>query len=188
MCTDIDIRMQRPFHTETSSTDASRIGRIMRVLLIASSLVFVPLQSSGQENIKTLREVLVQGQAALAGGDYATAFKAFEEIQSTFSQEPEVKEKIFRLTIDPLHAYAALQSGETETAIRLFEAFVQDFPDDRSRLSFVLFNLARAYSEMDQKNEAIETYRRFVAIDPNKSEAALATLEAVRLMFESDTG
>ena len=186
MCTDIDIRMQRPFHTETSSTDASRIGRIMRVLLIASSLVFVPLQSSGQENIKTLREVLVQGQAALAAGDYATAFKAFEEIQSTFSQEPEVKEKIFRLTIDPLHAYAALQSGETETAIRLFEAFVQDFPDDRSRLSFVLFNLARAYSEVDQKNEAIETYRRFVAIDPNKSEAALATLEAVRLMFESE--
>ena len=186
MCTDIDIRMLRPFHTETSSTDASRIGRIMRVLLIASSLAFVPLQSSGQENIKTLREVLVQGQAALAAGDYATAFKAFEEIQSTFSQEPEVKEKIFRLTIDPLHAYAALQSGETETAIRLFEAFVQDFPDDRSRLSFVLFNLARAYSEMDQKNEAIETYRRFVALDPNKSEAALATLEAVRLMFESE--
>jgi TolA-binding protein len=158
----------------------------MRVLLIASSLAFVPLQSSGQENIKTLREVLVQGQAALAAGDYATAFKAFEEIQSTFSQEPEVKEKIFRLTIDPLHAYAALQNGETETAIRLFEAFVQDFSDDRSRLSFVLFNLARAYGEMDQKNEAIETYRRFVAIDPNKSEAALATLEAVRLMFESE--
>jgi TolA-binding protein len=158
----------------------------MRVLLIASSLAFVPLQSSGQENIKTLREVLVQGQAALAAGDYASAFKAFEEIQSTFSQEPEVKEKIFRLTIDPLHAYAALQFGETETAIRLFEAFVQDFSDDRSRLSFVLFNLARAYSEMDQKNEAIETYRRFVAIDPNTSEAALATLEAVRLMFESE--
>ena len=158
----------------------------MRVLLIASSLAFVPLQSSGQENIKTLREVLVQGQAALAAGDYVTAFKAFEEIQSTFSQEPEVKEKIFRLTIDPLHAYAALQSGETETAIRLFEAFVQDFSDDRSRLSFVLFNLARAYSEVDQKNEAIETYRRFVAIDPNTSEAALATLEAVRLMFESE--
>ena len=178
--------MLRPFHTETSSTDASRIGRALRVLLIASSLVFVPLQSSGQENIKTLREVLVQGQAALAAGDYLSALTAFESIESTFGREPEVKEKIFRLTITPLHAYAALQSGETQTAIRLFEAFVQDFPDDRSRLSFVLFNLARAYSEMDQKNEAIETYRRFVAIDPNKSEVALATLEAVRLMFESE--
>ena len=157
----------------------------MRVFLIASSLAFVPLQSSGQETITTLREVLVQGQAALAAGDYASALTAFESIETTFGREPEVKEKIFRLTIKPLHAYAALQSGETETAIRLFEAFVQDFPDDRSRLSFVLFNLARAYSEVDQKNEAIETYRRFVAIDPNTSEAALATLEAVRLMFES---
>ena len=85
----------------------------MRVFLITSFLVFVPLQSSGQENIKTLREVLAQGQAALAAGDYATAFKAFEEIESTFSQEPEVKEKIFRRTIIPLHAYAALKSGET---------------------------------------------------------------------------
>ena len=138
-----------------------------------------------QENIVTLQETLARGQAALAAGDYASALTAFKSIETTFGREPEVKEKIFRLTIQPLHAYAALQSGETETAIRLFEAFVQDFPDDRSRLSFVLFNLARAYSEVDQKNEAIETYRRFVAIDPIRSEAALATLEAVRLMFES---
>lgn len=162
------------------------MGRVLRVFLIATSLAFAPLQSSGQENIKTLREVLVQGQTSLAAGDYVSALTAFESIETTFGREPEVKEKIFRLTIAPLHAYAALQSGETQTAIRLFEAFVQDFPDDRSRLSFVLFNLARAYSGMDQKNEAIETYRRFVALDPNKSEAALATLEAVRLMFESE--
>ena len=79
----------------------------MRVFLIASSLTFAPLHSSGQENIKTLREVMVQGQAALAAGDYATAFKAFEEIQTTFSQEPEVTERVFQLTIMPLHAYAA---------------------------------------------------------------------------------
>ena len=162
------------------------MGRVLRVFLIATSLAFAPLQSSGQENIKTLREVLVQGQTSLAAGDYVSALTAFESIETTFGREPEVKEKIFRLTIAPLHAYAALRSGETQTAIRLFEAFVQDFPDDRSRLSFVLFNLARAYSEVDQKNEAIETYRRFVALDPNKSEAALATLEAVRLMFESE--
>ena len=97
LCTDIDIRMQRPIKNDTSSTDASRIGRALRVFLIASSLAFVPLQSNGQENIKTLREVLVHGQAALAAGDYATAFKAFEEIQTTFSQDLEVLERVFRI-------------------------------------------------------------------------------------------
>ena len=160
------------------------ITRALRAFLFFATFGALSLLPA-QENIVTLQETLARGQAALAAGDYASALTAFKSIETTFGREPEVKEKIFRLTIQPLHAYAALQSGETETAIRLFEAFVQDFPDDRSRLSFVLFNLARAYSEVDQKNEAIETYRRFVAIDPNRSEAALATLEAVRLMFES---
>ena len=85
----------------------------------------------------------------------------------------------------PLHAYAALLNEETETAIRLFESFVKTFPDDRTRLSFVLFNLARAYSEISEVDKAIDTYKRFVALDPNRAEAALATLEAVRLMFEA---
>ena len=52
--------------------------------------------SCGQENIKTLREALVQRQTALGAGDYATAFKVFEEIQITFSQELEVLERVFQ--------------------------------------------------------------------------------------------
>ncbi len=162
------------------------MGRVLRVFLIASSLAFVPLQSRGQETITTLREVLAQGQAALAAGEYETAFKAFEEIQTTFSQEPEVSERVFQLTIKPLHAYSALLSGDTEVAIRLFSAFVEEFPDDRTRLSFVFFNLARAYADEEQFDNAIETYKRFVALDPNRAEATLATLEAARLMFKAE--
>ncbi len=113
--------MQRPIKNDTSSSNASRIGHALRVFLIASSLAFIPLHSIGQENAKTLREVMLQGQSALAAGDYATAFKAFEEIQTTFSQEPEVSERVFQLTIMPLHAYAALLHEETDTAVRLFE-------------------------------------------------------------------
>ena len=128
------------------------ITRALRAFLFFATFGALSLLPA-QENIVTLQETLARGQAALAAGDYASALTAFKSIETTFGREPEVKEKIFRLTIQPLHAYAALQSGETETAIRLFEAFVQDFPDDRSRLSFVLFNLARAYSEVDQKNE-----------------------------------
>ena len=64
------------------------MGRVFRVFLIASSLAFAPLQSSGQENIKTLREVLVQGQTSLAAGDYESALTAFESIETTVGREP----------------------------------------------------------------------------------------------------
>ena len=142
--------------------------------------------ASAQENVATLQETLARGQAALAAGDYEGALAAFDTIESTFSREPEVQERIFQITIHPLHGYAALLSGEPDTAIRLFENFVRDFPDDRTRLSFVLFNLARAYTDVGDTALAIETYKRFVAIDPERAEAALATLEAVRQMFEND--
>lgn len=149
-------------------------------------LTVAPISAQGQETMTTLREVLAQGQAAFAAGDYETALKAFDTIQTTFSREPEVSKRVFQLTVKPLHAYAALLSGETELAIQLFSSFVEEFPDDRTRLSFVLFNLARAHAEVSQYEKAIETYKRFVSLDPNRAEAALATLEAARLMFEAD--
>jgi len=122
----------------------------------------------------------------MAAGDYEAAYSAFETIQSTFGREPEVAQESFRLVVLPVHGYAALLSGNAEEAVGLFEAFVEQFPDDRSRLGFVLFNLARAYAEQGEAQQAIDSYRRFVAMDPDRPEAALATLEAVRLMFDSD--
>jgi TolA-binding protein len=155
-------------------------------LIACALLLSSPRLASAQENITTLQETLARAQAALAAGDYESALTAFDRIQTTFSREPEVAERVFQITINPLHAYAALLSEETVTAIRLFEDFVKDFPEDRTRLSFVLFNLARAYTDVGNTDKAIETYKRFVALDPNRAEAALATLEAVRLMFEND--
>ena len=157
----------------------------LRPICVALIAIFGGFSASAQENISTLQEVLARGQAALAAGNYTTAFKAFETIQTTFSREPEVSERVFQITIMPLHGYAALLSEETDKAIQLFEKFVDEFPEDRSRVSFVLFNLARAYSEISAVDKAIDTYKRFIALDPNRAEAALATLEAVRLMFET---
>jgi hypothetical protein len=69
--------------------------RFARVYDCVASGIRPSAISCGQENIKTLREVMVQGQASLAVSDYATAFKAFEETQTTFSQELEVLERVF---------------------------------------------------------------------------------------------
>ncbi|MFU8848953.1 MAG: tetratricopeptide repeat protein [Opitutales bacterium] len=141
---------------------------------------------SAQPSGLTLQETLAQGQAAVAAGDYQGAYAAFQTIETTFAREPEVAADSFKLVVWPVHGYVALLTGRADEARRLFEAFIERFPEDRTRLDFVLFNLARAQSEVNRAGDAIETYRRFVALDPDRAEASLATLEAVRLMFEND--
>jgi len=138
-----------------------------------------------QQEASTLRETLASAELAISSGDFRRAADLFTKIETAFGQEPEVKKPQFRITVIPLHAYAALRVGETDVAIQLFEDFLQSFPDDRSRAPFVLFNLAQAYEKNDDPAKAIETYRRFVAIDPDRPESALATLSAAELMFES---
>ena len=167
----------------TRSGGAARCWRLALVLLAAS----LPGRAAlGQESALTLQETLAQAQAALAAGDYAQANRTFEAIETTFGREPEVQKPSFRLVMLPLHGYAAFLAEETETAIARFEQFLEEFPDDASRRPFVLYNLARAHQELGDSAAAIETYRAFVALDPNRPEAALATLAAADLMFESN--
>ncbi len=150
-------------------------------------LLATPCLSSGQAaSTATLQDTLAQAQAALAAGDYAQAHARFETIETTFGREPEVQQASFRLIVLPLHAYAALLAGEPVKAVERFDTYLEEFPDDRSRMPFVLFNLARAHQEMGDSGKAIEAYLRFVALNPARAEAALATLAAAELMFASD--
>jgi TolA-binding protein len=140
---------------------------------------------NAQETATTLQETLAAAQAALVAGDYTTAIKYFENIQTTFGEEPEVAEPSFQIVITPLHAYAALLAEDTAQAIGLFEKFIESFPEDRMRMPFVLYNLARAQQQSGDLTAAIESYRSFVSLDPNLPEAALASLAAADLMFEA---
>ena len=133
----------------------------------------------------TLQETLADAQAALVAGDYTNAINYFETIQTTFGEEPEVAEPSFQIVITPLHAYAALLAGDTAQAIDLFEKFIESFPEDRMRMPFVLYNLARGHQKSGDLTAAIDSYRSFVSLDPNLPEAALASLAAADLMFEA---
>ena len=166
----------------TRSGGAARCLRLVLLLLLPALLTgrAALAQESG-----TLQETLAQAQAALAAGDYAQANQTFATIETTFGREPEVQQASFRLIVLPLHGYAALLADDTQTAIARFEQFLEEFPDDVSRKPFVLYNLARAHQESSDSEAAIETYRDFVALDPDRPEAALATLAAADLMFET---
>lgn len=153
-------------------------------LITLSALAPAPLAAQG-ETALTLQETLAKAQAALAAGDYAQANGTFEAIETTFGREREVQQASFKLIVLPLHGYAALLAEETETAIARFEQFLSEFPEDPSRKPFVLYNLARAHQKAGDSDAAIDTYRAFVALDPDRPEAALATLAAADLMFES---
>ncbi|MEO0508413.1 MAG: tetratricopeptide repeat protein [Verrucomicrobiota bacterium] len=155
------------------------------ILGFASLLTWTSHCLAESESALTLQEALAKGQAALAAGDYSGAFEVFEIIDEEFGSEPELATKVSQITLLPLHGYSALMGGQTEKAVSLFEGFIEKYPEDQSRVSFVVFNLARAHTEQGDIDQAIETYKEFVALNPARAEAALATLEAVRLMFES---
>jgi TolA-binding protein len=133
---------------------------------------------------QTLREILAEAQATFSAGDFIAAESLFERISSEFGREPEVDNPNFRKTILPIHGYAALLAGNANRAASLLKAFVDEFPGDRQRLTFVLFTLARAYNESGNPAQAVETYRAFVDRSPDRPEAALAILEAARLLFD----
>ncbi len=156
--------------------DQRRFGVLLAVLF----LPFISL--SGQ----TLREVLAEAQATFSAGDFAAADALFTRISEEFGREPEVDNPQFRRTVLPIHGYAALLAGNAQRATDLLNAFVEAFPNDRERMTFVLFTLARAYNESGNPAQAVETYRAFVARAPDRPESALATLEAARLLFELD--
>lgn len=159
-----------------------RTGTGLRV----SALLIAALSTSGLAAAGlTLKDTLATAQRALSAGDYPAALNYFDQIEDDFGAEPEVRAASFQITVIPLHAYAALLSGHTARAIEYFETFLDRFSEDDSRQAFVLFNLARAYQKEGRPGKAIGTYRRFVAMDPTRPEAALATLSAAELMFTS---
>ena len=156
------------------------------ILFTVIGVLILPCSpTNGNETAQTLSETLSLGQAALAAGDYESAYQAFVEIDTTFKREPEVATDSFQLVVLPIKGYAALLTERFKESIDAFGSFIQRFPKDRTRTRFVFFNMAMAQSQIGQPNEAIETYRRFVALDPECAEATLATLEVVRLMFEN---
>ncbi|MGF1530508.1 MAG: tol-pal system YbgF family protein [Puniceicoccaceae bacterium] len=184
------MRLQPPSASPDDFSTGPSVSRPLRILAaalgIAAFLLASPSTASAQETALTLQETLANAQAALAAGDYAGANRTFEALETTFAREPEVQQASFRLIVLPLHAYAALLAGESEKAIARFNTFLKEFPEDRSRLPFVLYNLARAHQELGDAAKAIDAYRSFVALDPDRPEAALATLAAADLMFEDN--
>ena len=156
-----------------------------RLLVVFGLFILAAPAVHGQSTSLTLSGTLSEGQAALEAGDYEAAYQSFFKIQTTFKREPEVALDSFQLVVLPVQGYAALMTERWNEAIDTFNAFAQRFPEDRTRMSFVLFNLARAQSEIEQPNDAIETYLRFVVLGPERAESSLAMLESARLMFEN---
>lgn len=182
--------LRRLFPTGEQGHLVSRLTGGLRTVCVTLGLLITsllaPATLSAQESAKTLQETLAAAQAALAAGDYLQANQTFETLETTFAREPEVQQPGFRLIVLPLHGYAALLAGEAEKAIARFNTFLKEFPEDQSRKPFVLYNLARAHQERGDASKAIEAYRSFVALDPERPEAALATLAAADLMFASN--
>ena len=113
-----------------------------------------------QQDPKFARAYLNLSEAYDGAGDYDRSIQALEAgLRIVPINSPRTR----RLLL----AQQALSQGELENAIRLYEEFSREYPND----SEVLFSLARAYEDAGDLKRAVEVLERLIAIDPNHPEA-----------------
>lgn len=130
-----------------------------------------------------MQATLERAVRAFAAGDYVTAAAAFADLERVFGREESYSP--LAPTLLPVRAYAEQQAGNQEAAITHFEDFLRRYPDERARLGFVYFNLARAYQVTGRKTEAINAYQRFIEAMPDTDEAILSAMRQAELYFEA---
>ncbi|MGF1451886.1 MAG: tol-pal system YbgF family protein, partial [Opitutales bacterium] len=130
---------------------------------------------------QTFKAALQEAIEAFQQGEYARAASLFDALSEVFSQADQFLE--LRSTLLPIWAYSALQAGDFETAIRVFERYLADFADEGAWRSFAIFSLARAYEEAGRFEPAIENYERFMRAYPRRPEALVSALRQAELFF-----
>jgi len=149
-------------------------------------LCVLPFTSSAQVNAPVLmNEVMEAGIQAFNSGNFAEADRLFDRLQSEFGREQELQKEETRKVLLPARAYAAFSIDDLDKAIRLFEEFLQRFPEKDSRHAFCLYTLAQAYQLNEQSVEAATTLTRFAEKYPNTPEAELAILQRADILFRS---
>lgn len=108
-----------------------------------------------------------QYYVALVEHDMGQNDKATTDLEALIASSPEPE--VAALARNALASFH-LAAGETQQAIAVWKTMV-DSPPQKFPVDGVLANLARAYEEVGDKEEALKLYRRLVAEFPQNSEA-----------------
>jgi len=154
---------------------------------------------------ETPDELYARGQQALAAGRAEEAVSLFRqalaidpdhweslcrvgEIQAASRRFAEAEASLERaVSIRPDSgpcqsrlAQVLLVNGKMDEAEKALQRASALMPDD----SAVLFNLARLYDNTDRPEQAVEVYRKFLAVDPQGRRSAAARLRLARLLVQ----
>ncbi len=133
----------------------------------------------------TLRDVLIQATASFQSGQYSQAIQFFEQLETTFGNEPQMKDPAIRRIILPAWGYSELATENYSGAIEQFEEYLEEFPEPGNVHSFVLISLAQSEHWNGNLTKAAQHYGEFIQTYPRLPETPLAALNQVDLLFQS---
>ncbi len=131
----------------------------------------------------TLDSLLHEAVNAFTTGDYSTSAELFDRIEDEFGHESVFEEGSFLRRILPLKGYSELQSGSPGRATRTFERYLERFDRDQRPNAFVLYHAGLAQRRDRNPGQALRHFESYTEHYPDRSEAALATLQKAEILF-----
>ena len=110
-----------------------------------------------------MSDLVNRGANAFADGDYVQAARAFQKLESLYSEEPEWEANRLGPKIAPLAGYAALKAGLFDQAIDSLQQYVSEDGSGDGQEIFVRYTLALALKNQGKFAEALDAFAQFRA-------------------------
>jgi tetratricopeptide (TPR) repeat protein len=120
----------------------------------------IPLLSSAFEDYSgtyaAMRAYYTKGLISAEEEKWSESIEAFEEVSNKFPETYLAPVALFNA------ASIADQSGDTEKALSLYEAVIDDFNETSADIPEILFNIGRLNEELGNADKALESYKEIV--------------------------
>ncbi|HCR31219.1 MAG TPA: hypothetical protein DIV79_14505 [Opitutae bacterium] len=147
---------------------------------VFSILALLPLAPSQVVEFETMSDLVNRGANAFADGDYVQAARAFQKLESLYSEEPEWEANRLGPKIAPLAGYAALKAGLFDQAIDSLQQYVSEDGSGDGQEIFVRYTLALALKNQGKFAEALDAFAQFRAATHSVSQ------QSIGLVHEAD--
>jgi tetratricopeptide (TPR) repeat protein len=131
---------------------------IAMLILLASPVVLADAKKATPDELRKYRAALKQGQSLAGKGDHAGALAAFNQALAVFPDDPVVLDEMGTVY------YKQKDFANAETMARRAAART---PDAKLR-GRALFNLGRIQEARNEKDKAIDSYKRSLDDRPNR--------------------
>lgn len=147
----------------------------------------LPVRAPGEaaEQALRLQEVLARATGEFQSGNYEEALELFDILDTTFGQEPELRQPAVQRILLPARGYAEFAVGNYEASIQAFSSFLEQFPETGRIHAFVLYTLAQAHQLNEEPEKAARRLAEFAQSYPRSPEASLSALQQADILFRS---